>query len=157
MKKHMWSSVALALAFVLGAITAGQILRPAMAQETGQGRIAFTIVSGDAKLKDVPIMVSVVKDGEVVWQHEFKVGWNATDNLPSGLYDVRFEGDGVKTLVKRGVRITGAQVSIVAPLTAGQGVRIVEYATGGLSREEVAARLQKLEAAVAELQKASRK
>jgi hypothetical protein len=38
-------------------------------------------------------------------------------------------------------------------MRAGTGVRTVEYAIGGLSREEIAARLAKLEAAMAELQK----
>jgi hypothetical protein len=37
------------------------------------------------------------------------------------------------------------------PIRAGQGVRTVEYATGGLSREEIAARLNELSAKVAAL------
>ena len=46
---------------------------------------------------------------------------------------------------------------IAGPMRAGQGVKIVEYATGGLSREEMAARLQRLEAAIAELMKRTAK
>jgi hypothetical protein len=38
-------------------------------------------------------------------------------------------------------------------MRAGAGVRTVKYAIGGLSPEEIAARLAKLEAAMAELQK----
>ena len=38
-------------------------------------------------------------------------------------------------------------------LLVGTGVKIIEYAAGGLSREEIAARLAKLEAAIADLPK----
>lgn len=70
--------------------------------------------------------------------------------LPPGLYDVRAEGQGAVTEVKRGVHVfAGQDLNVNFVMHAGTGLRTVEYATGGLSREEVAARLAKLEAAVA--------
>jgi hypothetical protein len=106
-------------------------------------------------LVEIPVMVSVIKDGEVVKQKEARINSNATFSLPAGLYDVRLEGDGMQTLVKRGIHVKeGERTDIIGgPMRVGTGVKIVEYATGGLSREEVAARLQKLEAGVAALQK----
>jgi hypothetical protein len=107
-------------------------------------------------LKQTPVMVSVIKDGQVVKQMELGLNSNTGFTLPEGLYDVRVEGDGMQTLVKRGIHVmAGGRTDMIAgPMRAGQGVKIVEYAAGGLSREELAARLQKLEVAIAELLKA---
>ena len=76
-------------------------------------------------------------------------------SLPAGPFDVRLEGDGTETVVKRGIHVQAEEETTVigGPMRAGTGVRIVEYAIGGLSREEIAARLANLEAAMAELQK----
>ncbi len=50
------------------------------------------------------------------------------------------------TEVKRGVRVfEGRQASVEFVIRPGKGVRIVEYSTGGLAREEVATRLDRLE------------
>ena len=110
-------------------------------------------------LKEIPLMVSVIKDGDVVKQKETRINSNATFSLPAGLYDVRLEGDGMQTLVKRGIHIKeGERTEIIGgPMRVGTGVKIIEYAAGGLSREEIAARLAKLEAGLAELQKARQK
>ena len=109
-------------------------------------------------LRERALMVSVIKDGEVVKQTEAAFNANVGFALAPGIYDLRFEGDGMQTLVKRGIRIIAGEKSeiIGGPMRVGQGVKIVEYATGGLSREEIAARLAKLEAALAELQKTRR-
>jgi hypothetical protein len=106
-------------------------------------------------------MVSAIGGGKVVTQYEVLLvespapAGTTLDSLPPGQYDVRIEGDGLVTEVKRGVQVfprrDGSLNAVVRP---GQGAHIVEYATGGLAREEVAARLAKLEAALADLQKA---
>ena len=110
-------------------------------------------------LKEIPVMVSVIQGGEVVKQKEVRFNSNATFSLAAGLYDVRLEADGAQTMVKRGIHVNeGQRTDIIGgPMRAGTGVKIIEYATGGLSREEVAARLAKLEAGLAELQKARQK
>jgi hypothetical protein len=101
-------------------------------------------------------MISVLGEGAVVKQQEVEVsGLPPNFTLPVGVYDVRVEGDGIVTVVKRGVHVTAKDsTKVIAPMRPGKGLRIVEYATGGLAREEVAARLAKLEAAVAQMQKA---
>jgi hypothetical protein len=127
--------------------------------------ITIEITPSDNSLKGRPIMVSAIRDGKVVDQGEVRiqesmasawVGATATFNssLP-GAYDVRIEGEGIITEVKRGVQVIrdrGTSVRFVA--RPGKGVHIVEYATGGLAREEIATRLEKLEADVIQLQKA---
>ena len=107
-------------------------------------------------LKERPVMVSVIQNGEVVKQRELGFNSNVAFPLAAGLYDVRIEGDGMLTLVKRGIHVNqGERTNIIGgPMRVGTGVKIIEYATGGLSREEIAARLAKIETAVAELQKA---
>ena len=100
-------------------------------------------------------MVSVINDGAVVKQREVHFNSSATFALPAGVYDVRLEGDAMQTLVKRGIHVNEGDVTHVVggPMRAGTGVKTIEFATAGLSREEAAARLAKLETAVADLQK----
>jgi hypothetical protein len=102
-------------------------------------------------------MVSAIRDGRIVEQQELPLTTGRDlqgDSIPPGVYDVRVEGQGLVTEVKRGIHVfAGQKTELTFDLRAGQGVRIVEYATGGLSREEVASRLAKLEAQVAELSK----
>jgi hypothetical protein len=100
-------------------------------------------------------MISVLRDGAVVKQQEVEVsGLPPNFTLPVGIYDVRVEGEGIATLVKRGVHVTEkGSTKLISAMRPGQGARVIEYATGGLAREEVAARLAKLEAAVAQMQK----
>jgi len=135
------------------------VLRPVVAQAPTTGNLSLrTSVAEDSyqALRQVPVMVSAIRDGQVVKQMELQLNANTGFTLPAGLYDVRVEGDGMQTLVKRGIHVmAGDRTDMIAgPMRAGQGVKIVEYATGGLSREEMAARLQKLEAQIAELMKA---
>ena len=106
-------------------------------------------------LKERPVMVSVIKDGAVVKQREIQFNSNVAFPLPAGLYDVRVEGGGMQTLVKRGIHVNeGERTNMIGgPMRVGTGVKIIEYAAGGLSREEIAARLAKLEAAIADLPK----
>jgi len=110
--------------------------------------------SGPQSLNGKPVMVSIVQDGQVVEQQETKFPENkGLGPLEPGAYDVRAEADGVVTEVKRGVHIVqGKNLDVQFALRPGQGAHVVEYASGGLSREEVAARLAKLEAAVKQLQ-----
>jgi hypothetical protein len=103
-----------------------------------------------------PVMVSVIKDGAVVKQTELQLNSRTTFLLPTGVYDVRLEGEGIQTLVKRAIHVNeGERTNIIGgPMQVGTGVKTIEYATGGLSQEDFATRLAKLEAAVADLQKA---
>lgn len=129
---------------------------PLQAAETGAPAGTLEVSVGPATgaekaLVDRSYMVSVIRDGQVVKQTEGFPKWNT---LPVGLYDVRCEGEGMQTIVKRGIHVTpDGDTRVRVAMRPGQGVRIIEYAVGGLAREEVAARLQRLEAAVAKLQK----
>ena len=134
----------------------------AVALPAQPGRLNVTSQTTDAKLKEHPVMISAIANGAIVRQYEIltnEPGTAATtilDVLPAGSYDVRAEGDGIVTEVKRGVQVfAGKDGSLRFVLRPGKGAHIVEYATGGLSREEVSARLSKLENAVAQLQKAT--
>ena len=125
------------------------------------GRLNIALKVADNTLKDRPVMVSAIGNGKVVTQYEVLLvqlpneAHITLDSLPAGQYDVRVEGDGVVTELKRGVQVfSGRDGYLVGVVRLGQGAHIVEYATGGLAREELAARISKLEAAVAELQKA---
>jgi hypothetical protein len=126
------------------------------------GRLNIAAQTSDAALKDHPAMISAIRNGSIVRQYEvvLQPGSQAhkiLDDLAEGTYDVRIEGDGMVTEEKRGVHVfAGKDGSLMFVMHSGKGAHIVEYATGGLSREEVAARLTKLESAVAQLQKAGK-
>jgi hypothetical protein len=135
--------------------------KPAQAQEPGRFKVA--VEPSDNSLEGRPVMMSVIRAGKVVAQSEDRIrrsmasNWlGASENFSSdpGVYDVRIEGEGIITEVKRSVQLVrnlDTPVTFVA--RPGKGVHIVEYATGGVTREEIAARLEKLEAEVARLQK----
>jgi hypothetical protein len=128
---------------------------PASAQERTLS-VRVNVASESAKvLAERPVMVSVIKDGQLIKQSEIQLNSSAYFALPGGIYDIRVEGEGMQTLVKRGILVKNGEEmwAIGGPMRAGTGVKVIEYATTGLSREEIAARLAKLEAAVAALQK----
>lgn len=123
------------------------------------GRLWVIVKVADNALAETPARASIVTpDGELVdYAEELLVRSPNTqsfllDQLEAGVYDVRVESEGAVTEVKKGVPVFAdrdERVSIV--IRPGQGVHIVEYAVAGLSREEVAVRLAKLEAATEQL------
>ncbi len=129
--------------------------RAATPEEAGEMYCRFSVSEANKVLQGRPVMVSAIRDGQVVAQQETQFnGDRQLAPLQPGLYDVRAEGDGMVTEVKRGVHVfPSRQLELYFEMHPGKGAHIVEYATGGLSREEVAARLAKLEAAVTQLQK----
>ena len=75
---------------------------------------------------------------------------------PLGQYDVRVEGEGFVTETKRGVQLASRQnLTLQFVLRPGEGAHVVEFAEGGLAREEVAARIVALEAELAKLRGAT--
>jgi hypothetical protein len=126
------------------------------------GRLNITAQTSDPVLKDHPAMISAIRNGAIVRQYEVvlqpgSASYKTLDELAEGTYDVRIEGDAIVTEEKHGVHVfAGKDGSLMFVMRSGKGAHIVEYATGGLSREEVAARLAKLEGAVAQLQKAGK-
>jgi hypothetical protein len=104
-----------------------------------------------------PVMVAAIRDGAVVYQEESPLPNDnhlSGDMIRPGLYDVRVEGEGIVTEVKRGVRLyPGRELNLYFNIRPGAGLHTVEYTTTALSREEIALRLSRLEAAVAELRK----
>lgn len=147
----------IAFVWLLAMAAASSKPAPALAQRESTNLDVRTSVfdASYQALKELPVMVSVINDGAVVKQREVHFNSSASFALPAGVYDVRLEGDGMQTLVKRGIHVNEGDVTHVVggPMRAGTGVKTLEFATGGLSREEVAARLAKLETAVADLQK----
>ena len=132
----------------------------AVSAQQAVGRLVVSVLVTDNVIARRPVMVSAIRDGAVVDQTEILTdrapNQNAAilDRIPAGSYDVRVEGDGVVTEVKKGVQVfAGRDADLRTVVRPGAGVHVVEYATGGLSREEVAARLGRLEAAAAALRK----
>jgi hypothetical protein len=137
----------------LGAVAAAAVPPSARAQN---GNFALEVTS-EAPLRRGPALISVLHDGAVVAQTELLLGTGASINwrsggLSPGLYDIRIEAEGLITEAKRGMRILPNQeMKLSFEVRPGKGLHIIEYAIGGLAREEVAMRLMALEASVAAL------
>lgn len=123
------------------------------------GRLFVLVKAVDRSLVDQVGMVSAVTpDGRVAYQQERllvappNVVSFPLEELAPGIWDVRFEGAGLVTEVKKGVHVfAGRDGHLELVARPGTGVHIVEYAVAGLSREEVAARLAALEGSLARL------
>ncbi|MCI0390426.1 MAG: hypothetical protein MOB07_16875 [Acidobacteria bacterium] len=155
--------VSICLPVMLAVAAASQNSRRALAQPEPPGRLNVALTATDYALKGRPVMISAINDGKIINQYEvlfIDMGGRAVtstilDRLPPGACDVRVEGEGIITEVKRGAQVySGRDGYLQFVIRPGKGAHMVEYATGGLSREETAARIEKLEAAVAQLQKA---
>lgn len=123
-------------------------------QNATGGSLYVNANGADAAIEGHQVMVSVLRDGALVKQSEISVGgFPYSSLLPVGSYDVRAEGDGIVTLEKRGIHVTPGDItSVRMVLRAGQGVHIVEYAAGALSREQIASSIRSLEARVSKLE-----
>lgn len=126
-------------------------LVPAFAQT---GQIEIRTSSSHAGTREHPVMVSVIQNDGVVQQGETVVpSGRKFEQLSPGVYDVRVEGNGIVTQVKRGVHvIAGRTLNLEYTLNAGTGAEVTHYANAVLSREELEARVRKLESQVADLQ-----
>ena len=136
-------------------LSSAVLTRAAYAQDE-PGSMRINLATLDSSFEQPPVvMYSAIYDGEIVYQTEYR-GFGNTNlyYLTPGIYDIRAEGDGVVTEVKRGIHVfPGKSTSLYVVLQPGEGIHVVEYATGGLAREEVAVRLRQLEADYAELKK----
>lgn len=126
---------------------------------TDTGRLVVVVKVSDNVLADRPARASVVTAEGVLAEYAEQLLVRAPntqsfmlDRLPAGVYDVRVEAEGTVTEVKRGVPVfAGRDETVVIVSKPGEGLHIVEYAVGCITREEVAARLAKLEADVSRL------
>ena len=103
------------------------------AQQTGTLQVDPQLDRSDGQdsstLRTRVVMVSVLKDGAVVKQKETgmsDVPVNFT--LPVGAFDVRVEGDGVTTVIKRGIHVTaGDSTNVLPSMRSGAGVCDCKY------------------------------
>jgi hypothetical protein len=130
------------------------------AQETAT--IYAVLRVSDNQLAGMPAMVTFLRDGGVVFQGETVLAESPStasvgaQSQPLGQYDVRVEGEGFVTETKRGVQLASRQnLTLQFVLRPGEGAHVVEFAEGGLAREEVAARIVALEAELAKLRGAT--
>ncbi|HJR54851.1 MAG TPA: hypothetical protein VJ982_14220 [Gemmatimonadota bacterium] len=152
------------LRLVLVVASAGGLLSgpPALLHAQETATIYAVLRVSDSQLADMPAMVTFLRDGAVVFQGETVLTKSPStvsvgaQSQPFGQYDVRVEGEGFVTEMKRGVQLASRQnLTLQFILRPGEGAHVVEFAEGGLAREEVAQRLGALEAEVAQLRGAT--
>src|SRR5262245_37745472 len=116
------------LAGILGFAAIAATPRAARAQE---GRVGVTINSKAPVSGQQPVMVSFLSDGKMVWQTEIRLenGRGAvTAVLAPAAYDVRVEGEGLTTEIKRGLQVFAQRdANLEFLVRPGTGVHSVEY------------------------------
>lgn len=145
------------LPFVAAAVLA--LVASPLAADPTTGRLWVKVKVADNTLAETPARVSLITpDGELLdYAEELlvrspNVQGFLLEGMPAGTYDVRVEGDGFLTEVKRGVPVfAGRDEYLSVVVKPGQGIHVVEYAVACLAREEVAAKLARLEAETARL------
>jgi hypothetical protein len=148
---------------LVAAVVLGLSVAPAShSAEPTTGRLIVIVKVSDNALAGTPARVSgVTPDGVLVdYAEEFldrapNAQSFVLDRLGAGVLDVRVEGEGLVTEVKKGVPVfAGRDERVTFVVTPGSGAHIVEFAVAGLSREEVATRLRSLEAETGKLRAA---
>lgn len=126
------TAAACILCVVIFERAASRGLAPAFAQDAVGSLTVF--VNPDPKdrsnaLDERPTMVSVLQDGKVIMQSEIGVGHAyQIGRLASGQYDIRCEGDGMVSVIRRGVFVTAQHTTEVRPIMRpGQGVCECRY------------------------------
>ena len=116
-------------------------------------KVSDNVVAGTpARASAITLEGRLVDYAEQLLERSPNVRSFTLEGLAEGHYDVRVEGDGLVTEVKRGVPVfAGRDENVAVVVRPGEGLHTVEYAVGCLSREEVAARLASLEAETARL------
>lgn len=144
-------------ATAIGAVVGSALLLAATGAQQEPGAFVCHFQQPD-NLWRHPVMVAAIRDGAVVYQTESSLPNDARLDgsvMRPGMYDVRVEGEGIVTEVKRGVRLFPSRdAALYFNIRPGAGLHTVEYTVGAEPREEIAVRLSRLEAAVAELRKA---
>jgi hypothetical protein len=109
-------------------------LRPrfsVFAQQKGNLQVDPQADSADtsATLRTRVVMVSVMKDEKVLKQKETGMSDVPVNfDLPVGVYDVRVEGAGVTTVIKRGIHVTaGDSTNVLPAMRSGAGVCDCKY------------------------------
>ncbi len=137
----------------------GAAATPSLAAEPSTGRLFVVVKVSDNALAELPARASAITpEGRLVdYAEELlsrapNVQSFMLEPLPEGQYDVRVEGEGLVTEVKRGVPVfAGRDERVQVVVRPGEGLHVVEYAVACLSREEVAKRLAQLEAETSRL------
>lgn len=147
------------VAVAVAVLALAAALAPSLAAEPATGRLWAVVKVSDNSIAEVPARASVVTaDGrlldyaEELLSRSPNVSSHLLEGLPEGTYDVRVEGEGLVTEVKRGVPVfAGRDERVQFVVRPGEGLHVVEYAVACLSREEVAKRLAHLESEAAAL------
>lgn len=128
---------------------------PARAQEQAKGDLRVIPKARSEAAKQNLVLITVSANGRVFRQTEHRADgdWEYFPGVPIGPVEIRVEGEGFQTQVKRGIHITNERTFITFDLSPGTGTKVTEYAPAAISREEIQGLLARLETAVRELSK----
>jgi hypothetical protein len=128
--------------------------------QAAKGKVTVYISNPDEdkKIKDTPVMVSLLLRNKVVAQSEIRMdSLNIFDDLPVGTYEVRAEGAGLASIFKRGVVVTAkGDTAVRFPMKAGKGATVITYSTANPGKDELEALLKRLEKVIGQLEKSKR-
>lgn len=126
------------------------------AEKKPTGKItAYIADPKDEKIAKVPVMVSILLDGKVAAQSEINMdSLQIFNDLPVGIYEVRAEGAGLGSIVKRGVAVTAkGDTEVRFLMKAGKGATVIEYSTWKGGRDDLLDLMKRVEKALERLEK----
>jgi hypothetical protein len=100
---------------------------------TGTIWVGVAAADGQEALAKRPALVTLLRDGVPLLQDEGGIGQGVGSEvvfrpLDPGVYDIRVEADGARTMVKRGILVSPDHVTVVRfQAEAGEGVKVVTY------------------------------
>jgi hypothetical protein len=162
MGRFLFGSV---LACVIGAVVMFSP-RAGFTQTQPERGYLYVCLSGPGSLPypldNQVVRISVLQEGELRQQVEARVQYprftactppsGGTSPiglyLPVGMYEVRVDGPGAITEIKRGIPVLPSSTSpgsgVLFDLRPGDGTRVVEYEASSFSRDEITGRLNEL-------------
>ena len=90
-------------------------------------------------LQEKIMTITLLQDGKPVAQTENQWGsemsWDAAWDVEPGTYELRVEGEGAQTIVKRGIFVAEGRETVVRVLAeVGTGCKVITYGTAELGR-----------------------
>ena len=128
----------LAVLVVLSAIALLTVMASAQAQKKATGTLHIVASLGQevaAAVKGKSIVVTLLQDGKPVAQTDLLWGYYNNWNVETGIYELRGEGEGAQTIVRRGIFVgEGRTTDVQLNGEPGTGCKVITYGTAELGR-----------------------
>jgi hypothetical protein len=115
---------------------------------------SFLTTADEKKLAGRPVMITVRSGKKAIKQSEVAGGEvKILSDILVGTYEVWAEGEGMETIIKRGIAVTDrGNTDLRFAMNVGKGARVIEYGPVGPPPVRLVELLERLEAALKKLE-----